>query len=79
MKIVKKIVLVLICLIVLIALALFIYLQTTKPKYEGEEALKNISKQTTVYYDEYGVPHIYADNQKDAERHTHHNKQLFAC
>ena len=66
MKIVKKIVLVLICLIVLIALALFIYLQTTKPKYEGEEALKNISKQTTVYYDEYGVPHIYADNQKDA-------------
>lgn len=66
MKIVKKIVLVLASLIILIALALFIYLQTTKPKYEGEENLANISKQTTVYFDEYGVPHIYANTQKDA-------------
>jgi penicillin amidase len=66
MKLLKKIALVLVSLIVLIALALFIYLQTTKPKYEGEENLANISKPTTVYFDEYGVPHIYADSQKDA-------------
>ena len=66
MKIVKKILLVLVSLIVLIALALFIYLQTTKPKYEGEETLSNLSKPTTVYFDEYGVPHIYAETQKDA-------------
>lgn len=66
MKIVKKILLVLVSLIVLIALALFIYLQTSKPKYEGEENLADISKPTTVYFDEYGVPHIYADTQKDA-------------
>jgi penicillin amidase len=66
MKIVKKILLVLVALIVLIALALFIYLQTTKPNYEGEESLSNLSKPTTVYFDEYGVPHIYADTQKDA-------------
>ena len=66
MKIVKKIVLVLTSLIILIALALFIYLQSSKPKYKGEEKLANISKPTTVYFDEYGVPHIYADTQKDA-------------
>ncbi len=66
MKIVKKIILIFISLIILIALALFIYLQTTKPKYEGEENLADISKPTTVYFDEYGVPHIYADTQKDA-------------
>ncbi|MEO5775575.1 MAG: penicillin acylase family protein [Flavobacterium sp.] len=66
MKIIKKIILVLVSLIVLIALALFIFLQTTKPKYEGEENLAAISKPTTVYFDEYGVPHIYADTQKDA-------------
>ncbi|MDN3676345.1 penicillin acylase family protein [Flavobacterium paronense] len=66
MKKVKKIILVFISLIVLIALALFIYLQTTKSKCEGEENLANISKPTTVYFDEYGVPHIYAATQKDA-------------
>ena len=66
MKIVKKIILIFFSLIILIALVLFIYLQTTKPNYEGEERLTNISKPTTVYFDEYGVPHIYASTQKDA-------------
>ena len=27
---------------------------------------KNIDKETTVYFDEFGVPHIYAESQKDA-------------
>lgn len=66
MKRLKKILLVLLTLIIVLIIALIIYLQTTKPKYEGEENLANISKPTTVYYDEYGVPHIYADSQKDA-------------
>jgi penicillin G amidase len=66
MKLVKKIALVLVSLILLIAISLFIYLQITKPKYEDEELLSNLSKPTTVYFDEYGIPHIYAENQKDA-------------
>ena len=66
MKSVKKIGLVLLALIVTIGLSLYIYLLSTKPKYEGELNLKNISKETTVYFDDYGVPHIYAANQKDA-------------
>ncbi|WP_293874249.1 penicillin acylase family protein [Flavobacterium sp.] len=66
MKIVKKIVLVITILIVVLALVTYGYLQSTKPKYEGKENLANISKTTTVYFDEYGVPHIYADTQKDA-------------
>ena len=66
MKLVKKISLVLASLILLIAISLFIYLQITKPKYEDEESLSNLSKPTTVYFDEYGIPHIYAENQKDA-------------
>lgn len=66
MKLVKKISLLLVSLVFIIALSLFIYLQTTKPKYEGEENLADISKPTTVYFDEYGIPHIYAATQKDA-------------
>ena len=66
MKILKKTLLVFVTLLLVIALSLYIYLQTTKPQYEGEIGLKNISKETTVYFDDYGVPHIYANSQKDA-------------
>lgn len=66
MKRLKKILLFFLILLVLIAVSILIYLQTTKPKYEGEEDLANLSSPTTTYFDEYGVPHIYADNQKDA-------------
>jgi penicillin amidase len=34
-----------------------------KPKYEGEVQLQI---QTTVYFDDFGVPHIYANNSIDA-------------
>ena len=66
MKLVKKIALIITILIVTVLILIYGYLQTTKPKYEGKENLANISKPTTVYFDDYGVPHIYADTQKDA-------------
>ena len=66
MKFIKKFLIAILILVVMVAVSLFIYLQTTKPKYEGEENLANISKQTKVFFDEFGVPHIYAENQKDA-------------
>ncbi len=62
----KKILLALSVIIVLFVLSGFIYLQTTKPIYEGELGLKNINTATTVYFDEFGVPHIYATSQHDA-------------
>ena len=66
MKLFKKSLITLLIVVLVIALALFGYLQTTKPKYEGEVRLAAISKSTTVYFDEYGIPHIYAESQKDA-------------
>ncbi|MES2410071.1 MAG: penicillin acylase family protein, partial [Bacteroidota bacterium] len=66
MKRLKKILLAILIFLLVIFIAVLGYLQTTKPKYEGEEILANLSKPTTVYFDEYGVPHIYADTQKDA-------------
>ncbi|TDW45831.1 penicillin amidase [Flavobacterium sp. 270] len=53
-------------LIVVLAIGLFAYIFHLKPKYEGEVELKNIDKETTVYFDDCGVPHIYADSEKDA-------------
>jgi penicillin amidase len=66
MKKLKKGLLVLLSLVLMLIVALVVYGFYLKPKYEGEVALKNIQKETTVYFDEFGVPHIYADNAKDA-------------
>ena len=66
MKKLKKVLLIILLLIAIIAVSGYGYMLTTKPKYEGEVALKNIAKETTVYFDDYGVPHIYAASQKDA-------------
>ena len=66
MKNLKRILFIVLSLIVLIAIALVAYGFYLKPKYEGEIKIKNIQKETTVYFDDFGVPHIYANSQKDA-------------
>jgi penicillin amidase len=66
MKIFKKGLLVIISILTLLILVLVGYAFYSKPSYEGELQLKNIDKETTVYFDEFGVPHIYAESQKDA-------------
>ena len=66
MKNLKRFLIVIITLIVLFILALIGYYFYSKPTYEGQLKLKSIQKQTTVYFDDFGVPHIYANSQKDA-------------
>lgn len=66
MKTLKKFLLVVLSLIVILAIALVGYAFYLKPTYEGKLKLKNIQKETTVYFDDFGVPHIYANSQKDA-------------
>ena len=66
MRKIKKILLVLFVLIVVLGIGLCAYIFHLKPKYEGEVRLKNLQKETTVYFDDFGVPHIYADSEKDA-------------
>ncbi|PBJ06597.1 Acyl-homoserine lactone acylase QuiP precursor [Flavobacterium sp. ACN6] len=53
-------------LIVVVGIGLCAYIFHLKPKYEGELQLKNLQAETTVYFDDFGVPHIYADSEKDA-------------
>ncbi|MBC7525714.1 MAG: penicillin acylase family protein [Flavobacterium sp.] len=66
MKKVKKIILILLLIISLSAIGFYAYLLSTKPQYEGQLQLKGIKKETTVYFDDFGVPHIYANSEKDA-------------
>ena len=66
MKILKKSLVVLVSLLFVFVIAALVYGFYLKPKYEGELRLKNIQKETTVYFDEFGVPHIYAATSTDA-------------
>ena len=66
MKKFKKLFLILLSLIIIILGVIYFYLLSTKPSYEGELKLKNLDKETTTYFDDFGVPHIYANSEKDA-------------
>jgi len=66
MKKVKKAFLVFFVILAVVILFLILYGLYLKPKYEGDVQLQNIEKETTVYFDDYGIPHVYANTQKDA-------------
>lgn len=47
-------------------LIIHIFLNSTKPQYKGEITIEGIKNQVNIYYDDFGVPHIYAANEEDA-------------
>lgn len=53
--------------IILVAYAYW-YTDSLKPKYTGEESLPGLTASTEIYYDDFGIPHIYAENEADAYR-----------
>lgn len=65
MKTFKKILFIIIILLTLSIVGGWIYITSLKPSYSGTVKL-NINKETNVYFDEFGIPHIYAENQTDA-------------
>ncbi len=80
MKIVKKILLGLLILLVVATVGIFFYLQSTKPKLDGELQLKGLKAPVEVVYDDFGVPHIYAQNEEDlfqAFGYVHAQDRLF--
>jgi penicillin amidase len=44
----------------------FAYVQHLKPTYTGQKELVGMQQETAVYFDEYGIPHIYAETEADA-------------
>ncbi|HOY49630.1 MAG TPA: penicillin acylase family protein [Flavobacteriales bacterium] len=62
----KKILLGILLLLVLLAAGLGIWLYSLKPDYSGDLNLKGIKEEVQVFYDDFGVPHIYAKNEEDA-------------
>lgn len=68
MKTLKKIGVVLFAIIILLGLVLSVFVFTLKPDYSGEQQLTDLESEVKVYYDTYGVPHIYGESEIDAFR-----------
>ena len=68
MKKIKKILLILLALLGIAIVAALIFKQTLKPDYKGKIWLPNLSSEVKVYYDTYGIPHIYGETEVDAYR-----------
>ena len=51
---------------ILIVVGTWLYSKTYHPNYKGELEINYLSDEVTIYFDEIGVPHINAKNQKDA-------------
>ena len=66
MKLFKKFLKIVITLVLIVIVGSWLYSRTLHPTYNGEIQLENLTDEVTVYYDEVGVPHINAQNQKDA-------------
>lgn len=66
MRLLKIVFKLIIAVLILVLVGGLLLKQTLKPTYSGELKLNNLSDRVTVYFDEVGVPHINAENQKDA-------------
>lgn len=80
MKHLKKIVVGLLVVIALAATGVYLFLLSTKPTLSGELILNGLADEVEVYYDAYGVPHIFAQNEADtyfALGYVHAQDRLF--
>jgi penicillin amidase len=64
----KKIGYFILALVLLLGVISFIFIQNNKPKYKGIVAMNSLDEEVSVYFDDVGVPHIFADNEIDAYR-----------
>lgn len=69
-------------LLILFTAGVFVYgyLVSLKPQMQGELSLSNLQNSVKVIFDEYGVPHIYAQSETDAYRalgYLHAQERLF--
>jgi len=60
--------------------AIYLWLNNSSPLYNGSLQFKQVKDSTQIIYDNYGVPHIYATNAKDAYfalGYAHAQERLF--
>ncbi len=64
-KTIKRFVLALVFLITAATIGIYFWLRSSLPQYEGKQTI-HVSQAVNVYYDDFGVPIIEAQNTLDA-------------
>ena len=65
MKIVKWTILAVVVLLLAGIVGAYVFLNSSKPTYDGEFVLNELNDKVSIYFDHFGVPHIYAENEED--------------
>ncbi len=76
----KRILLFCLALILIAPIAGYLWLKRSAPQYEGEIAIPNLQDRVTIHFDDFGVPHIKAENNHDlfmAFGYVHAQERLF--
>ena len=68
MKVFKIILIVLVVFVLILSAGAYLFIQSHKSQYSGELTLSGLQEDVNVYFDTYGIPHIYAQNEEDAYR-----------
>ncbi len=68
MRIFKTILKVLAVFLIVALVSGYLFKNSLKPTYEGELKLASLQDKVEVFYDDYGIPHIYAQSELDARR-----------
>ncbi len=68
MHIFKTILKVLAVFLIVALVSGYLFKNSLKPTYEGELKLASLQDKVEVFYDDYGIPHIYAQSELDARR-----------
>jgi penicillin amidase len=76
----KKIGIILGSIFLLLVAGILIIIALHSPQYSGDQKIAGLSDEVEVIFDEFGVPHIYAQNASDAYRalgYVHAQDRLF--
>ena len=80
MKWLRIILLSILTLAVLTAAGIYFWLRSSSPEYSGELRLAGLTAPVECYFDDFGIPHIYAENKEDmylAFGYVHAQDRLF--
>lgn len=80
LKIILRILASLLILAMLLVMGGYLYLKSTTPQYDGEISMEILDKEVDIYFDDYGIPHIVAEEKTDAYRalgYVHASERMF--
>lgn len=64
----KKIGYFVLVLLLLTGVISYLFIHNNKPNYKGTITMNTLDEAVSIYFDDYGIPHIFAGNQADAYR-----------